>query len=158
MSTSRRQFLQISLSGGALLATVHFPRLAQAAGAETAPSAHDMPGGVPLGVFIRIHADNSVTIGARGCEIGQGVRTSLPMLIAEELDVSWDQVKVEQLNYGIVAGAQPGQFTSPYGGQGAGGSTNVPDGWKPLREAGAQVRALLISAAARLWNTEAGAL
>ena len=46
----------------------------------------------PLGVFVRINADNSIVIGARGCEIGQGVVTSLPMLIAEELEVRWDQV------------------------------------------------------------------
>jgi isoquinoline 1-oxidoreductase beta subunit len=151
MSTSRRQFLQISLSGGALLATMPLPELALAAGAEPAAA-------IPLGVFIRIHPDNSVVIGARGCEIGQGVRTSLPMLIAEELDVSWDQVRVEQLNYGIVAGKEPGQFTSPYGGQGAGGSTNIPDGWNSLRQAGAGIRALLIAAAAQHWNVDAATL
>lgn len=154
MSTSRRQFLQISLSGGALIATISYPGLAIAAGAEPAGAS----AAVPLGVFIRIHPDNSVVIGARGCEIGQGVRTSLPMLIAEELDVSWDEVRVEQLNYGIVAGKEPGQFTSPYGGQGAGGSTNIPDGWNSLRQAGAQVRALLIAAAAQQWNAEAALL
>jgi isoquinoline 1-oxidoreductase beta subunit len=156
MSTSRRQFLQlsvqVSMAGGALLATLAVPRLAIAAGPE--PSA----GSVPLGAFIRINPDNTVAIGSRGCEIGQGVRTSLPMLIAEELDVRWDQVRVEQLDYGIVAGKEPGQFTSPYGGQGAGGSTNIPDGWTSLRETGAQVRALLLSAAAQLWNADAARL
>jgi isoquinoline 1-oxidoreductase beta subunit len=152
MSTSRRQFLQISLTGGALLATVSLPGMAKAAAA--APAA----GSVPLGVFIRINPDNSVAIGSRGCEIGQGVLTSLPMLIAEELDVRWDQVRVEQLNYGIVAGKEPAQFTSRYGGQGAGGSTNIPEGWTALREAGAQIRTLLISAAAQLWDADAGSL
>jgi isoquinoline 1-oxidoreductase beta subunit len=152
MSTSRRQFLQISLSGGALLATVSLPGLALAAGAEPAT------GSIPLGVFIRINPDNTATLGAIGCEIGQGVRTSLPMLLAEELEVRWDQVRVEQLNYGIVAGKEPGQFTSPYGGQGAGGSTNIPDNWQRLREAGAQIRTLLVSAAAQLWNVDAGSL
>ncbi|MES1263422.1 MAG: molybdopterin cofactor-binding domain-containing protein, partial [Peristeroidobacter soli] len=109
MSTSRREFLQISLSGGALLATVSLPQLAIAAGAEPAGAAAP----VALGAFIRINPDNTVVIGSRGCEIGQGVRTSLPMLIAEELEVRWDQVRVEQLNYAIVAGKDPGQFTSP---------------------------------------------
>jgi isoquinoline 1-oxidoreductase beta subunit len=89
MSTSRRQFLQISLSGGALVASLSFPDLAQSAGAESAP-----PAGTPLGVYVRINPDNTVFIGAKGCEIGQGVRTSLPMLIAEELDVRWDQVRI----------------------------------------------------------------
>lgn len=154
MSTSRRQFLQISLTGGALLATVSFPSMAIAAGAE--PPATSGP--VPLGAFIRINPDNTVIIGSRGCEIGQGVRTSLPMLLAEELDVSWGQVRVEQLDYALVAGKEPGQFNSPVGGQGAGGSTNIPDGWTYLRDAGAQVRALLISAAAQLWNADASSL
>jgi isoquinoline 1-oxidoreductase beta subunit len=154
MNTSRRQFLQISLSGGALLATVSSSELAIAAGAEPTGAS----GAVPLGAFIRIHPDNTVVIGARGCEIGQGVRTSLPMLVAEELDVAWNQVRVEQLDYGIVAGKEPGQFTSPYGGQGAGGSTNIPDGWTFLREAGAQIRALLIAAAAQQWSAEVPAL
>jgi isoquinoline 1-oxidoreductase subunit beta len=154
MSTSRRQFLQVSLSGGALLATVSLPHWAIAAGGESVAST----GPVSLGAFIRIDPDNTVIIGSRGCEIGQGVRTSLPMLVAEELDVRWDQVRVEQLDYAIVAGKEPGQFTSPVGGQGAGGSTNIPDGWTFLREAGAQVRALLISAAAQLWSVDASSL
>jgi isoquinoline 1-oxidoreductase beta subunit len=155
MSTSRRHFLQISLSSGALLATVSLPQLAIAAGAETAAAP---AGSIPLGAFVRINPDNTVVIGSRGCEIGQGVLTSLPMLIAEELDVSWSQVRVQQLDYAIAAGKEPGQFTSPVGGQGAGGSTNIPDGWGSLREAGAQVRALLVAAAAQLWNADAGSL
>ena len=154
MNTSRRQFLQISLSGGALVATVTIPGMAWAAGAETAASRR----GIPLGAFVRIEPDNTVVIGAKGCEIGQGVRTSLPMLIAEELDVAWEQVRVEQLDYGIVAGKEPGQFTSPYGGQGAGGSTNIPEAWTFLREAGAQVRALLVAAAAQQWSVESASL
>ncbi|HUQ10086.1 MAG TPA: molybdopterin cofactor-binding domain-containing protein [Steroidobacteraceae bacterium] len=155
MKTSRRQFLQISLSGSALLATIAVPQFALAAGAEPAVAAG---GAIPLGAFIRINPDNTIVIGSRGCEIGQGVRTSLPMLIAEELEVRWDQVRVEQVDYAIVAGKEPGQFTSPVGGQGAGGSTNIPDGWTYLREAGAQVRTLLVSAAAQLWNVDAGSL
>ncbi len=154
MSTSRRQFLQVSLSGGALLATVSFPELALAAGAEPVKA----PGGVPLGVFVRINPDNTVIIGARGCEIGQGVVTSLPMLIAEELDVRWDQVQVQQMPYGIAPGKEPGQFIPPYGAQGAGGSTSISDSYKELREAGAQIRALLIAAAAQQWGVGAGSL
>jgi len=154
MTHSRRQFLEISLlSGGGLLASFALPDVARAAGERPGD-----PRFTPLGAFVRIHADNSIVIGARGCEIGQGVVTSLPMLIAEELDVRWDQVRVEQLPYGIMAGPEPGKFAPVYGGQGAGGSTNIPDAWTELREAGVQIRQLLVTAAAQLWETDAAKL
>lgn len=130
MEMTRRQFLQVSaLSGGGLLATLSVPGIVRAAANGAAPGE-----AVALGAFIRINADNTVVIGARGCEIGQGVRTSLPMLIAEELEVRWDQVRVEQLPYGIAAGKEPDQFTARYGPQGAGGSTSISDGWEELRQ------------------------
>lgn len=152
MRHTRRKFLEITvLGGGALLASINVRTLARAA--ATGAAQPEM-----LGAFVRIHPDNTVVIGARGCEIGQGVRTSLPMLIAEELDVRWEQVRVEQLDYGIQAGDKPDTLTNRYGGQGAGGSTNIPDGWKDLREAGAQIRALLIAAAAKGWDAEASSL
>ncbi|TLY63009.1 MAG: xanthine dehydrogenase family protein molybdopterin-binding subunit [Gammaproteobacteria bacterium] len=141
---SRRAFLGVSLSaaGGLLLAL-----RSGAAGQETAAA------GEALGAFIRIEPDGRIVIGARGCEIGQGVKTSLPMLIAEELDVPWSAVTVEQLPYGLVAARDPPGFTSLYGPQGAGGSTNIPDGWHDLRQAGARARWLLIQTAARVWET-----
>ncbi len=152
MSFSRRQFLEITAtSGGGLLATLTFPGIARAAARAPAEP-------VPLGAFIRINPDNTVVIGARGCEIGQGVRTSLPMLIAEELEVPWSRVRVEQLNYGIAPGKEAGQFTSRYGPQGAGGSTSISDGWTELRQAGAQVRELLVATAAQAWNTPPSSL
>jgi isoquinoline 1-oxidoreductase subunit beta len=147
---TRRQFLEITaLGGGALLATFEFAAPARAA-ARSAP--------VSLGAFVRIHPDDSVVIGAPGCEIGQGVRTSLPMLIAEELEVRWEQVRVEQLDYGIQAGNGPDTFSNRYGSQFAGGSTSISEGWTSLREAGAQVRELLIAAAAQTWGVDAGSL
>ncbi len=154
MSVSRRLFLQISaLGGGGLLASIMLPALARSVSVNSAPTEP-----VPLGVFVRINPDNTVVIGARGCEIGQGVRTSLPMLIAEELEVRWDQVRVEQLPYGIIAGDKPDTFAAKYGPQGAGGSTSISDGWQPLREAGAQVRELLVAAAAQHWKVDGGSL
>jgi len=151
---TRRQFLEITaLGGGGLLATFGMSPLARAAVAEAVPTRP-----VELGAFVRIQRDNTIVIGARGCEIGQGVRTSLPMLIAEELEVRWDQVRVEQLPYGIRDGDKPGSFAPRYGPQGAGGSTSISDGWQDLRQAGAQVRELLIAAAARTWNVPAGSL
>jgi isoquinoline 1-oxidoreductase subunit beta len=148
MQHTRRQFLEITaLSGGGLLASFALPELARAAGEKRATG----PRFIPLGVFVRIHPDNRIIIGARGPEIGQGVRTSLPMLIAEELEVRWDQVRVEQLSYGLLAGKE-GKFVGRYGSQGAGGSTSISDGWTELREAGVKVRMLLVAAAADLWK------
>jgi isoquinoline 1-oxidoreductase beta subunit len=148
---TRRQFLEITaLGGGALLATCRFIAPAGAAAGAAQP--------VPLGAFVRINPDDTVVIGARGCEIGQGVRTSLPMLVAEELEVRWEQVRVEQLDYGIQAGEQPDTFSNRYGAQFAGGSTNISEGWQSLREAGAQVRELLIAAAAAAWQESPGSL
>ena len=122
MPHSRRQFLEITaLSGGGLLASFAVPNLARAVVGDSSADSRFLS----LGAFVRIHPDNSIHIGARGCEIGQGVRTSLPMLIAEELDVRWDQVRVVQLPYGIIEGDKPGTFGNRYGAQGAGGSTSI---------------------------------
>src|SRR3984893_15351017 len=136
----RPDFLSVSMTAaGALMVSLHWPRVARAQPA----------GGRSLGAFVRIETDGRIVIGARGCEIGQGVKTSLPMLIAEELDVPWSAVTVEQLPYGLVASHDPPGFTSRYGPQGAGGSTNIPDGWKDLRQAGARGRWLLLLAGAQ---------
>jgi isoquinoline 1-oxidoreductase beta subunit len=147
---TRRRFLTVSaLAGGAMLLRFESAP-AQNATAETAI------GPISLGPFIRIERDGSVVIGARNPEIGQGVKTSLPMMIAEELDVAWDRVRVEQLDYGYELGAEGP--TNRYGPQGAGGSTSVSEGWKDLRQAGATARALLVQAAAKRWEIDAAQL
>ncbi len=141
---SRRAFLQASMTAsGGLLLVPAFPRFAAAADAPVPPPN-------PLGIYLRIESDNRVFIGARGAEIGQGVKTSLPMIIADELDAAWSDVTVEQLPLGIdFSGATP-QWK--YGPQGAGGSTNIPDAWADLRQVGAQARWLMREAAAGRWN------
>jgi isoquinoline 1-oxidoreductase beta subunit len=106
----------------------------------------------PLGSFVRIEPDGRIVIGARGCEIGQGVRTSLPMLIAEELDVPWSAVTVEQLDYSLVPGAGASAPVPRYGAQFAGGSTSIRDGWYELRQVGARARWLLLEAAGNEWH------
>ena len=134
----RRSFLKGSLIAGGVLALEATIPLALAAEAEP----------VMLNAFIRIAPDNIVTIGAKNPEIGQGVRTMLPMLIAEELDVDWDQVRIEQ----TIADA------SIYGRQYAGGSRSTPSNWLPMRQVGAAARQMLVTAAAHSWNVDAAAL
>ncbi len=136
---NRRSFLVASLAGGAAL--TFEASLAIAA----TPAASDP---VALGVYIRIAADNTVNISSRNPEIGQGIKTMLPMLIAEELDVAWDQVRITQAD----------GDAKRYGFQIAGGSTATPTQWLPMRQAGAAARAMLVAAAAKQWSVDAATL
>jgi isoquinoline 1-oxidoreductase subunit beta len=144
----RRAFMQFgaSAAGGLLLSLHIVPRVARAAAAPSSPDPAPA-----IGLFVRIEKDGTTYIGARSPEIGQGVKTSLPMIIAEEMDADWSKVRVEQMPFGIVRAAD-GTFTWKYGAQGAGGSTNIPDAWADLRHAGARVRQVLLTAAAKHWN------
>ena len=92
--------------------------------------------------FIKIADNGAVTIFSPNPEIGQGVKTSMPMIIAEELDVAWKDVYVQQ---GILD-------TNNYTRQVAGGSQSIRFGWNPLRETGATARQMLINAAAARWG------
>lgn len=145
----RRRFLVAGLSaGGALLVGVPAVELF-ADGPRPASSEAGR-----IGHFVTLHPDGDVVIGVAQPEIGQGVRTSLPMLVAEELDVPWSAVRIEQMPLGIVRTANG--YTWKYGGQGAGGSTSITDNWQYLREAGARARQLLIAAAAARWQVKPG--
>jgi isoquinoline 1-oxidoreductase beta subunit len=159
-SLTRRDFLVVSATAaGGLVAAAYLPAAARASQRKAGA------GATALGAFVRIEPDGIVTIGARGAEIGQGVLTSLPMLIAEELGADWERVRVEQLPLGLEPSAEPPGLKWKFGAQGAGGSTNIPEGWNELRQAGAQVRWRLVHAAAQRWGVapdqvraEAGAL
>jgi len=134
---SRRSFLRASaIAGGGLLLTSFWEPLEAATGSKTA-SADPV-----LNAFIRIHPDGTVTIASKNPEIGQGVKTMLPMLIADELDVDWKQVKVEQVGFD----------PKKYENQWAGGSQAVPNNWLPLRRVGAAGRSMLVAAAAKSWK------
>ncbi len=139
-NVSRRDFLKTSaLAGGGLLIGFTLPgasRLAEAAG-EFKPNA-----------FIRITPNNQVTVICGLSEMGQGVHTAIPMLVAEELEADWSRIKVEQ------APADPA-FKNPFMGfQATGGSTSVRVNWEPMRKAGATAREMLIAAAAETWKAD----
>lgn len=145
LNAQRRTFLAISASaaGGVIFG---FPALARV---KERPAAR----GGQIGLFVRIETDNRVFIGARNPEIGQGSRTATPMIIAEELDVRWEDVTVEQLPLSIdFTGATPAWR---FGGQGAGGSTGIEDAWADHRQFGANARWALLNAAAARWSTQA---
>ena len=105
-----------------------------------------------LGFFIEIQENGHVIIGSNQPEIGQGVRTALPMLVAEELDVEWENVSIRPMPLGIVRTADG--FAWKYGGQGVGGSTGLTGNWNFMRQVGATARHQLIQAAAARWNVE----
>jgi isoquinoline 1-oxidoreductase subunit beta len=141
METSRRDFVKTSalVSGGLLFGFVApgARRQAEAAGTLYTPNA-----------WVHISDDNTITLLSARSEMGQGVYTSMPMLIAEELNVDLRQIKV--------AVAPPGKeyVNAMLGAQITGGSTSVREGWDKLRMAGAQVREMLISAAAARWGVD----
>ncbi len=137
---SRRTFLSAGLAaGGGLMLTLSLPGLAEA---RAEGAAHAADSETTLTAYIRIAPDGTTTIMAKNPEMGQGVKTSLPMMIAEELDVAWSQVRTEYapLNPALY----PAQFS--------GGSFSTPMNWEPMRRAGAAGRAMLVQAAARAWR------
>ncbi|MFN3469532.1 MAG: molybdopterin cofactor-binding domain-containing protein [Novosphingobium sp.] len=139
VQVSRRSFLVASLGGSAALAFDASVVL----GAATPGAPAEV-----LNAFVRINADNTVTIGAKNPEIGQGVKVMLPMLIAEEMDLAWDQVRIEQTD----------ADEKRYGPQVAGGSTATPRNWIPMRQVGAAARQMLVMAAAAKWGVDAATL
>lgn len=131
---SRRSFLKVTGAAGASLVLAFYVGdqvAAQAAGKPFAPNA-----------FVSIASDGTITIMAKSPEIGQGVKTALPMIVAEELDADWSKVNVVQAPVNAKL----------FGRQSAGGSRSIPSNWNTLREAGATARAMLVTAAAKQWR------
>jgi isoquinoline 1-oxidoreductase beta subunit len=141
----RRSFLRVTaLAGGGMMIAAYIdPAELLGQGRQGGPPAPPL---VPNS-FIKIAADGKVTIIGKNPEIGQGIKTTLPMIIADELDVDWKDVTVEQ-----------GDLDAKYGGQSAGGSTAIPGNWMPMRQIGAGARQMLIAAAAAQWSVPEGEL
>jgi len=128
---SRREFVAAGLAGGAgLVIGFYLPHGGGSKGKDFSPNA-----------YLRITPDNKITVVVARSEMGQGVRTALPMILAEELEADWQQIEIEQ------AGA-----STLFGDQTTGGSASIRTTWDPMRKAGAQAREMLISAAAMKWG------
>ena len=139
---SRRSLLKASaIAGGGLMLTASLPMVARAATATGASPA-------TLNAYVSITPDNLITIVGKNPEIGQGIKTMLPMLIADELDADWDQVRITQADFD----------PQKYGFQFAGGSFATPMNWLPMRQVGAATRQMLLGAAAAKWGVPASSL
>jgi isoquinoline 1-oxidoreductase beta subunit len=141
LEVTRRQFLQAaSAAGASLVIGFTFHGCAKAG----------VPAGPPLepNAWLRIGTDESILIIVDRSEMGQGVTTSLPMLLAEELEADWSKIRIE------FAPADPKYNNLLFGMQGTGGSSSVRAAFTALRQAGAGAREVLISAAAQTWNVD----
>ena len=148
-ATTRREFLQTAAGTGAIALTVGFewsigsrPALARPAppGALLSPNA-----------FVRIGADERITVIAKHVEMGQGAYTGIATVLAEELDADWSRISVES----APADAKRYGNAAMGGLQGTGGSSAMANSWTQLREAGAKARAMLLAAAAAQWHVSA---
>src|SRR5256885_1435703 len=136
LSLDRRVFLKTGAAVGAgLLIGFHLPAFASSAEDQEKKNPN------PLNAWVHITPDNHVSLILGKSEMGQGIMTALPMILAEELSLDWSKVKIEQ------APTNPAIYN-----HGTGGSGSVAGSWLPLRRAGAAAREMLISAAAQRWN------
>jgi len=141
---TRRDFIKVSGAAGAgLLLVTQLPGCTRAgAVAEGADGGE----AAALNAWVRIAPDGTITVMVDRSEMGQGISTSLPMLVAEELEADWADVRFE------FAPADPVYNNPKFGSQGTGGSTSIRAAWEPMRKVGAAARLMLIAAAAERWG------
>jgi isoquinoline 1-oxidoreductase beta subunit len=145
-SVSRRDFLSSTISGGAgLVIAVELAGCARPGDSSAAAATADATAApLPPSAFVQVDPSGAVNIWISKSEMGQGVRTSLAMIVAEELEADWSRVQVRQADY-----------EARYPDMETGGSSSVSGMWTPLRTAGAQAREMLVLAAARQWGVPA---
>jgi isoquinoline 1-oxidoreductase beta subunit len=140
----RRSFLKYTaIGGGGLVLGLYFKSSGRLFGSEIAKPAAGTA--FKPNAFIRIAPDGVVTLVSKQPEIGQGIKTSLPMIIAEELEVNWKDVVIVQ-----------GDLDAAYGSQSAGGSRSTPNNYNEFHRLGATARTMLVDAAAQTWGVPAG--
>ncbi|KAF1723145.1 xanthine dehydrogenase family protein molybdopterin-binding subunit [Pseudoxanthomonas wuyuanensis] len=148
--TSRRNFLKAGAAlGGGLVVAFVVPGARRLAMAQQAAAADGASGAFAPNAYLRIGSDDSITVLSAHAEMGQGIWTTLPMLIAEELDADWSKIRVEH------APAAEAYFSSVFGMQGTGGSTTTWSEFDRYRQAGAAARAMLVQAAATRFGVPA---
>src|SRR3954454_2486863 len=141
---SRRFFLRATaMAGGGLMVAVHLDGVA-----DVLAQGFGAPAAISAVAFIKFMPNGMVEILAKNPETGQGMRNALPMIIADELDVDWKDVTIEQ------AILDPAKL----GPQMSAGSTATPTNWNPMRQVGAAVRQMLVAAAAQQWSVPAAEL
>src|SRR6202021_245 len=142
----RRDFLKKSAAGGAGLGIGLY-----------LPGKYEALAGVPptraaaTHAWVQIAPDDTTMLIIDKSEMGQGINTALAMILADELDFDWKNIKTE------FAPAAPVYFNPVFGLQGTGGSTSIRGSWEPLAKAGAAAREMLVATAAKRWNVEPGA-
>lgn len=143
-NVTRRSFLQVSaLAGGGLVIGLYAPKVAGQGG-------RGGPGPAPslaASDYITVHPNNTFTIVAKNPETGQGIKTALPQIIADEFDVDWTQVSIKQAD-----------LDPKYSPQSEGGSRAIPSNYQNMRLVGAGGRLLMLNAAAAEWNVPVGEL
>ena len=141
-TVSRRDFLRTGAGAGAgLLIALYLPSTGRTKLGTTRAAA-----GLSPNAWLLVGTDDSVTIYLDKSEMGQGVMTALPMILADELDADWNRVRVEQ------APVTAAFIALRHGRLSTGGSTSVRTSWEPMRSAGAAAREMLVSAAATQWG------
>src|SRR6187399_1499136 len=148
LKTSRRNFIKLAATAGGGLFLGFNWETSEAGAMNVLTEEAILAGEINFNSYLSISPEGVITIFSPNPELGQNIKTSFPMIVAEELDADWNKVKVVQANLD----------TKKYERQLTGGSGAVPHSWERLRKAGATARHLLIEAAAKKWNVSSSTL